>query len=99
MYMKRKILIITLLLILITLLLLYINNGIYKEYSNSYFYMDTYINIKLNSNKSKKEIDRRIDDIIKLSEIKILSNSFKKLECVNLLFSCLSFGHGSEKFK
>lgn len=60
---KKKILIIICLLILISLILLLIDKSTYKEYSRDYFYMDTYINIKVNSTKSKKDIDLIFDDI------------------------------------
>lgn len=45
------------------LVLLYIDKSTYKEYSRNYFYMDTYINIKVNTTKSKSEIDSIFDDI------------------------------------
>ncbi len=61
--MKRKIGIIILLLILIYLIVLFIDKSIYKNYSKDLFYMDTYINIKLNTTESKKEIDVIFDDI------------------------------------
>ena len=46
---KKYIYIIILVLILLSLVLLYIDKITYKEYSKNYFYMDTYINIKINS--------------------------------------------------
>ena len=61
--MKRKIGIIILLLILIYLIVLFIDKSIYKNYSKDLFYMVTYINIKLNTTESKKEIDVIFDDI------------------------------------
>ena len=60
---KKYIYIIILVLILLSLVLLYIDKITYKEYSKNYFYMDTYINIKINSTKSKKEIDNIFNDI------------------------------------
>lgn len=60
---KRKIFIFVLLLILIALILLFINKSIYKDYSRSYFYMDTYISIKINSIKEKREIQKLFDEI------------------------------------
>lgn len=64
MNMKNKnIYILLLIVILVTLVLLFIDNNTYKEYSKNYFYMDTYINIKIDSVKSKKEIDNIFDDI------------------------------------
>ena len=60
---KKSIYIVILVLILISLILLFIDKCIYKEYSKNYFYMDTYINIKINSTKSKKEIDNIFNDI------------------------------------
>lgn len=60
---KKKILICLLVLILITLVLLFIDKNTYNEYSKNYFYMDTYINVKVNTNKNKKEMDNIFDDI------------------------------------
>ena len=60
---KKRIYIVILVLILISLVLLLIDKNTYKEYSKNYFYMDTYINIKINSTKSKKEIDNIFNDI------------------------------------
>lgn len=60
---KKKIAIILLFIILVALILLYIDKSIYKEYSKNYFYMDTYINIKVNTTKSRSEIDSVFEDI------------------------------------
>lgn len=60
---KKKIMIILLIIILITLILLFIDKSVYKEYSKNYFYMDTYINVKVNTTKSKNEMDKIFDDI------------------------------------
>ena len=60
---NRKIYIGLLVLILIALVVLFIDKSTYKEYSKNYFYMDTYINVKVNSVKSKNEIDNIFDDI------------------------------------
>ena len=60
---KKRIYIVILVLVLISLVLLLIDKNTYKEYSKNYFYMDTYINIKINSTKSKKEIDNIFNDI------------------------------------
>ena len=62
--MKKKIVSITILvLILLALIILYIDKSVYKEYSKNYIYMDTYINIKITSTKSKREIDKIFEDI------------------------------------
>lgn len=62
--MRNKKIWITLLgIILVALILLFVNNNTYKEYSRNYFYMDTYINIKVNSVKNKNEMDDIFDDI------------------------------------
>lgn len=65
MYMRnrKKIMIALLIIILIALVLLFIDKTTYKEYSKNYFYMDTYINIKINSVKSKNEMDNIFEDI------------------------------------
>ena len=60
---KKKITIILLTIILITLILLFIDKSTYKEYSKNYFYMDTYINIKVNTTKSKSEMEGIFEDI------------------------------------
>ena len=52
-----------LIIILIALVLLFIDKTTYKEYSKNYFYMDTYINIKINSVKNKREMDNIFEDI------------------------------------
>ena len=65
MYMRnrKKIMIALLIIILIALVLLFIDKTTYKEYSKNYFYMDTYINIKINSVKNKREMDNIFEDI------------------------------------
>lgn len=60
---KKRIAVILLILILIALILLFIDKSTYKEYSRNYFYMDTYINVKVNTTKNKKEIDNIFNDI------------------------------------
>lgn len=61
---KRKvILIILLLLILVVLIVFLVRMDKYREYQRNYFYMDTYINVKIDSNKSKKEVNKILDDI------------------------------------
>ena len=65
--------IILLVIILITLILLFIDKSTYKEYSKNYFYMDTYINIKVNTTKNGSEMDKIFDDI------DYLYNSYHKL--------------------
>ena len=60
---NKKIWILFLIVVLITLVLLFIDKIVYKEYSKNYFYMDTYINVKIDSVKSKSEIDRVFEDI------------------------------------
>ena len=49
--MKKKIAIIILILILLTLTLTLVNISTYKAYHKNYFYMDTYIDIKLKYTK------------------------------------------------
>ena len=70
---SKKIVIILLVLILIALILLFIDKSVYKDYSRNYFYMDTYISVKVNSVKSKSEMD----DIF--SDIDYLYSSYHKL--------------------
>ena len=59
----KKILIIILLLVLVSLILLFLDKSSYKEYTRSYFYFDTYINVKVNTVKSKKEMNDIFNDI------------------------------------
>lgn len=60
---KKMIMIILLSIILIALVLLFIDKSTYKEYSKNYFYMDTYINVKVNTTKSENEMDGIFEDI------------------------------------
>lgn len=60
---KKYIYIILLILILFSLILLYIDKSTYKKYNKNYLYMDTYINIKIDTTKSQKEINKIFDDI------------------------------------
>ena len=62
---KKRYIIIILLLILIALILLFISKNTYKDYSRNYFYMDTYINIKITTTKNKKEANAILDDMRK----------------------------------
>lgn len=61
--MKKKVYIIVLSIILICLILLFVDKNTYKEYSKDFYYMDTYINVKLNSIKNKSEVDAIFEDI------------------------------------
>lgn len=61
--MKKKIIITILTLLLITLILTLVNISTYKAYHKNYFYMDTYIEIKINTTKNKKEINKIFNDI------------------------------------
>ena len=67
MIMKTKnvkiILIVILLLVLSSLILLLIDKNSYKNYSRSYFYLDTYINIKVYTTKNEKEMNDIFNDI------------------------------------
>ena len=60
---KKKIIFILFMLILLTLVLLFIDKSTYKEYSRNYFYMDTYINVKVNTTMNNKEMDNIFNDI------------------------------------
>ena len=84
----KKIYIIILTIILISLILLYIDKSTYKEYNKNYFYMDTYINIKISTTKSKKEINNIFEDIDYLySSYHKLTNRYEKYEgIVNIYY-------------
>ena len=87
--MKKKIVSITILvLILLALIILYIDKSVYKEYSKNYIYMDTYINIKINSTKNKQEIDNIFNDIDYLySSYNKLTNRYEKYDgIVNIYY-------------
>lgn len=75
---NRKIMITLLCIILIALILLYVDKSTYKEYSKNYFYMDTYITVKVNTTKSKSEMNSIFDDIDYLySSYHKLSNRYE----------------------
>ena len=59
----KKLLIVILLLVLVSLILLFIDKSSYKDYTRSYFYFDTYINIKVNTVKTEKEMNDIFNDI------------------------------------
>ena len=85
---NKKILIILLIIILITLILLFIDKSTYKEYSKNYFYMDTYINIKINTTKNKRQINNIFNDIDYLySSYHKLSDRYNKYDgIVNIYY-------------
>ena len=59
----KKLLIVILLLVLVSLILLFIDKSSYKDYTRSYFYFDTYINVKVNTVKTEKEMNDIFNDI------------------------------------
>lgn len=59
----KKLLIVILLLVLVSLILLFIDKSSYKDYTRSYFYFDTYINVKVNTIKTEKEMNDIFNDI------------------------------------
>lgn len=59
----KKILIVILLLVLVSLILLFIDKSSYKDYTRNYFYFDTYINVKVNTVKSEREMNDIFNDI------------------------------------
>lgn len=61
---KKKIVIIIVFLVIILLISLFLMN-IKKEYKSNMYYMDTYISVKLYSNKDAREVLQKIDDIYK----------------------------------
>ncbi len=61
---KKKIVIIIVFLVVILLISLFLMN-IKKEYKSNMYYMDTYISVKLYSNKDASEVLQKIDDIYK----------------------------------
>lgn len=59
----KKLLIVILLLVLVSLILLFIDKSSYKDYTRNYFYFDTYINVKVNTVKTEKEMNDIFNDI------------------------------------
>lgn len=59
----KRLLIVILLLVLVSLILLFIDKSSYKDYTRSYFYFDTYINVKVNTVKSEREMNDIFNDI------------------------------------
>lgn len=59
----KKLLIVILLLVLVSLILLFIDKSSYKDYTRGYFYFDTYINVKVNTVKTEKEMNDIFNDI------------------------------------
>ena len=59
----KKLLIVILLLVLVSLILLFIDKSSYKDYTRSYFYFDTYINVKVNTVKTEKKMNDIFNDI------------------------------------
>lgn len=94
----KKIGIVILLLILIALILLFIDKSVYKEYSKNYFYMDTYINVKIDSVKSKSEMDNIFDDIDYLySSYHKLTDRYNEYDnVVNVYYLNEKLGDGEE---
>ena len=70
---ENKILLIIIFLFIISFLLLILKQITHVKYEKNYFYLDTYISVKLYSNKSKKEVE----DIFK--EIDYLYSEYHKL--------------------
>ena len=73
--------------ILSALVLLFIDMNTYKEYSKNYFYMDTYINVKVYSTKNKRSIDKYFEDIDYLySSYNKLTNRYSSYEGVTNVY-------------
>jgi len=60
---KNKILTIIIFLFLLAAILLVLKEISYVKYEKNYFYLDTYINVKLYSNKSEKEVNEIFNEI------------------------------------
>ena len=95
---NKKIWILLLIVILVTLVLLFIDKSTYKKYSKNYFYMDTYINIKIDSVKSRKEIDSIFDDINYLYDsYNKLTNRYSEYnDVINVYYLNEILGDGEE---
>lgn len=60
---KNKILSGIIILLIIALILVIIQKTNYTKYEKNYFYLDTYINVKLYSNKTEKEVNKVFEEI------------------------------------
>lgn len=60
---ENKILSIIIFLFVLALILLIIKSVSYVKYEKNYFYLDTYISVKLYSNKTQKEVDEIFNEI------------------------------------
>lgn len=85
--MKKYIYIIISLIVIILLYFIFYTNRL-KEYSKNMFYMDTYINVKIYSNKDKKNIDKIYDSVALIyDEYNRLCDAYKEYdEYINIYY-------------
>lgn len=80
---NKKILSIIIFLFLVSAVLLIIQKITYTKYEKNYFYLDTYINVKIYSNKKEKEVNEIFDEIDYIySEYHMLTDKYNKYDNV-----------------
>ena len=80
---KKKIFSICIFLFCVILFIFIFNKITYKEYEKNYFYLDTYINVKLYSNKSEKKINKIFNEIENIySEYHMLTDKYNSYDDV-----------------
>ena len=80
---ENKVVSIIIFLFIVAAILFFIQKITYVEYEKNYFYLDTYINIKLYSNKTESEINEIFDEIDYLySEYHMLTDKYNEYDNV-----------------
>ena len=78
---NNKTLSIIIFLFLLAIILFIIQKITYVEYEKNYFYLDTYINVKLYSNKPEEEVNEIFEEIDYLySEYHMLTDKYNQYD-------------------
>lgn len=78
---KKKIFSISIFLFCVVILIFILNKITYKEYEKNYFYLDTYINVRIYSNKNKEKIDKVFNEIEEIySEYHMLTDKYNSYD-------------------
>ena len=84
---KKKILSIGIFLFCLCLVILILNKITYKEYEKNYFYLDTYVNVRVYSNKSNKEVDKIFEEIENIySEYHMLIDKYNSYDNIKNIY-------------
>ena len=79
--MNKKIITTIIFLFLLAIILFFIKKISYTKYEKNFFYLDTYINIKLYSNKDEKEIEKIFNEIDYIySQYHILTDKYNEYD-------------------